>query len=95
MKHTSIFGNKSQIKKNLFIILFIILLYSLYYLSKIRNRNSKKEGLYSINQFISDFQTIHGHINTVRDAKDNAEFSLLQHEPEEDRYSAAQDDDDW
>ena len=91
MKHTSIFGNKSQIKKNLFIILFIILLYSLCYLSKIRNRNSKKEGLYSINQFISDFQTIHGHINTVRDAKENADFSLLQHEPEEDRYSAAQD----
>ena len=45
MKHTSIFGNKSQIKKNLFIILFIILLYSLCYLSKIRNRNSKKEGV--------------------------------------------------
>ena len=95
MNHTSIFGNKSQIKKNLFIILIFVLLYSLCYLSKIRNRNSKKEGLYSINQFISDFQTIHGHINTVRDAKENADFSLLQHEPEEDRYSAAQNDDDW
>ena len=90
MKHTLIkTSNKMKIKKYLFIILIFVLLFSLCYLSKIRNRNSKREGFsYPLTKFIQDFQVVTGIIKDVNNAKNNAEFSLL---PAEDRYSAERD----
>ena len=80
---------KSTTKKYLFIILIFTILILLCYLSIKRNRNSKKEGLYSINNFIRDFQTINGHIKEVREAKKKAEFALYS----DDRYNEENDDD--
>lgn len=66
---------KYTIKKYLFIILILTILFLLCYLSKKRNRNSIKEG-YSIINFIKDFQTINGHMREVREATSKAEYAL-------------------
>ena len=66
---------KYTIKKYLFIILILTILFLLCYLSKKRNRNSIKEG-YSIINFIKDFQTINGYMREVREAKSKSEYAL-------------------